>query len=289
MMDTNIERALAVAFYVPLVVAMVLETIAPRRAAIRSTAWRWLNTAGLAVINTMLARAAAFLTTLVAIVEIDRAGWGLLNQIALPGPVAFGVGILLLDFASYLKHRAFHAWPVLWQMHSVHHSDTDMDVATSLRHHPADYLLDTLMTVGIVLVLGLTVETVFAYQLLALVLNSFRHGNIRLPDKLERRVRLVLVTPDLHRVHHSSVERETNSNFGVLCPWWDRMLGTYVAQPAHGHEAMDLGLEYFRAPAENTIFRMLTQPLRQMKARKVALDSSGKQGQEQGPVVRLDA
>jgi sterol desaturase/sphingolipid hydroxylase (fatty acid hydroxylase superfamily) len=143
-----------------------------------------------------------------------------------------------------------------------------MDVVTGVRHHPGDYLLDGLLTAGIVIVLGVSFETVLAYLVLATALNPFRHGNIAIPSWLDRALRQTIVTSDYHRVHHSSLERETNSNFGGVFTWWDRLFGTYRAQPERGHDEMELGLEYFRDPAENRLIPMLTQPLRQPKARE---------------------
>lgn len=265
-MSPEHERLITLAFYVPIVIAMVLETLAPRRRATRSTGRRWLHISGLWLINAAIAQVALLASTLVAAAAAAEHGWGLLPALALPGPVAFVAGFVLLDFANYLKHRAFHAVPVLWQLHVVHHSDADMDVGTGLRHHPADYLLDGLMTAGIVFLLGVPLAAVVAYLIVVTAHNPLRHGNIALPSWLDAILRPVLVTPDVHRVHHSSVERETNSNFGGLLTCWDRLFGTYRAQPERGHDGMDIGLEYFRDPAEDRLPAMLTQPLRQPRA-----------------------
>lgn len=262
------ERLIAFAFYVPVCVAMVLETLAPRRAPVQRTSVRWLHIAGLALINASLASIATFSSALVVAALAAEHGWGLLPALGLPSPVAFVVGVLVLDLVSYFKHRAYHAWPVLWQLHVVHHSDADMDVGTGLRHHPGDYLLDGFLTAAAVLILGVSVEAVVAYLVLATAHNPFRHGNIALPAWLDAALRRAIVTPDWHRVHHSSLERETNSNFGGVLTWWDSLFGTYRAQPERGHSGMELGLEYFRDPAENRLLPMLTQPLRQPGARQ---------------------
>jgi len=184
-------------------------------------------------------------------------------MLALPAPAAFVAGFVLLDFAGYLKHRAFHMVPMLWQLHVVHHSDSEMDVSTGLRNHPADYLLDGFMSAGVVVLLGAPIEAVLAYQILATISNPLRHGNITVPPWLDATLRPVLVTNDVHRIHHSALEWETNSNFGALFTCWDRLFGTYRAQPERGHKAMVIGLEYFRDPAEDRLLSMLTQPLRQ--------------------------
>jgi len=273
-MSPEHERLIVLAFYVPIVVAMVLETLAPRRKPTRSTAQRWLHTTGLWLINASLAKAALAASALVvAAVAVER-GWGLLPLLGMPDAVAFVAGFVLLDFAGYLKHRAYHALPVLWQLHVVHHSDADMDVGTCLRHHPADYLLDGLLTSGVVLLLGAPVEAVLVYQVLTTIHNPIRHGNIALPLWLDAVLRRMIVTPDWHRVHHSALERETNSNYGVFFTCWDRWLRTFRAQPERGHETMHLGLEYFRDPSENRLLAMLTQPLRQSRARERMPDSA---------------
>jgi sterol desaturase/sphingolipid hydroxylase (fatty acid hydroxylase superfamily) len=268
------ERLIVLAFYVPIVITMVLETLAPRRKPTRFTAQRWLHTTGLWLINALLSQAALAMSTLVVAAVAVEHGWGLLPLLGLPAAAAFVAGFVLLDFTAYLKHRAFHALPILWQLHVVHHSDADMDVGTCLRHHPADYLLDGLMTAGVVLLLGAPVEAVLVYQVLTTIHNPIRHGNIAMPPWLDAALRPVLVTPDWHRVHHSALERETNSNFGGFFTWWDRLLGTYRAQPERGHEDMDLGLEYFRDPSENRLLAMLTQPVRQPRARERMPDSA---------------
>jgi sterol desaturase/sphingolipid hydroxylase (fatty acid hydroxylase superfamily) len=273
-MSPEHERLIAFAFYLPIVLAMVLETLAPRRSPSRPTALRWLHTAGLGLINASLTWVAASTSALVAAAAAAEGGWGLLAAFDLSAPAAFVAGFLLLDVTGYFKHRAFHAWPVLWQLHVVHHSDADMDVGTGLRHHPADVLLDGFVTAGIVLVLGAPVTAVLAYLVFATAHNAFRHGNIAVPAWLDATLRHVIVTPDWHRIHHSAIERETNSNFGAIFPWWDSLFGTFRAQPERGHDDMVLGLEYFRDPSENRLPAMLTQPLRQPGARQRTLDSA---------------
>lgn len=267
-MSSEIESLIALSFYAPIIVAMVLETLAPRRQAIRSTARRWLHIAALWLINAALGQIVVVASTVVAAVVAAERGWGLLPALTLSGPAAFVSAFLLLDLTSYLKHRAFHSLPLLWQLHVVHHSDAEMDVGTGLRHHPADYLLDALLTAGIVVAIGAPLEAVLAYQVLTAIQNPLRHGNIAVSPRLDALLRQVVVTPDVHRVHHSAIERETNSNFGALLTCWDRLLGTYRAQPDKGHEAMELGLEYFRDPSEDRLLAMLTQPLRQPRARR---------------------
>lgn len=270
-MPAEFDRLVNLAFYVPIVIVMVLETLAPRRKPSRPTGQRWLHIAVLWIIDTYVARAALAASALVAAIEAGQIEWGLLHAVPLPGPVNFVLGFLLIDLTGYLKHRAYHALPILWQLHVVHHSDVDMDVATGLRHHPGDYVIDGVIAIGVVFLLGISVESVLAFQFFTLIHNALRHGNLDLPRWLDAALRTVIVTPDVHRIHHSADEHETNSNFGVILTCWDRWFGTYRAQPEKGHGAMDLGLEYFRDPSENRLPSMLTQPLRQRRARAAVL------------------
>ncbi len=284
-MSSEHEHLIVLAFYVPIVATMLLETLAPRRKLARSTGRRWLHSAGLWMINSFLFQLTQATSVLAAAALTAERGWGLLPMLALPAPVALIAGFVFLDFASYVKHRAFHTVPMLWRLHVVHHSDSEMDVGTCVRHHPADSLLDGLMTAGIIVLLGAPIDAVLAYGIVAAVANPLRHGNITLYPWLEGALSRVLVTPDLHRIHHSALERETNSNFGALFACWDRLLGTYRARPERGHEAMDIGLEYFREPAEDHLLRMLTQPLRQPGARNECRTVT--ESPENGTAVRL--
>jgi sterol desaturase/sphingolipid hydroxylase (fatty acid hydroxylase superfamily) len=263
----ELEYLIGLAFYAPIVATMVLETLAPRRRLVRSTGRRWLHTSGLWLVNSFLSRITLATSALAAAVLAADHAWGLIPMLALPATVAFVVGFVLLDFASYFKHRAFHMVPALWRFHVVHHSDAEMDVATCLRSHPGDVLIDGLMMVGVVILLGVPTDALLAQQLITTISNPLHHGNFVIAPWLEAVLRPALMTPDLHRVHHSAIERETNSNFGALFTCWDRLLGTYRAQPERGHETMEIGVEYFRDPAEDRLLSMLTQPLRQPRAR----------------------
>jgi sterol desaturase/sphingolipid hydroxylase (fatty acid hydroxylase superfamily) len=167
-----------------------------------------------------------------------------------------------LDLAIYLQHVLFHAVPALWRLHRVHHADLEIDVTTGARFHPIEILLSMGIKLGVVAALGTPAAAVLIFEVLLNATSMFNHSNVRMPLWLDRVVRWVVVTPDMHRVHHSIVARETNSNFGFNLPWWDRLFGTYRAQPAAGHEAMIIGIDQFRDPAERRLDRMLTQPFR---------------------------
>ena len=170
--------------------------------------------------------------------------------------------VLLLDLTIYLQHVMFHAVPAFWRLHRMHHADLEFDVTTGLRFHPLEILLSMVIKLAAVAVLGPPPVAVLVFEVLLNGTSMFNHGNLRLPASLDRVLRLILVTPDMHRVHHSVLPHETNSNFGFNLPWWDRLLGTYRSQPAAGHAGMTIGIEQFRSPGELRLDRMLVQPFR---------------------------
>jgi sterol desaturase/sphingolipid hydroxylase (fatty acid hydroxylase superfamily) len=169
---------------------------------------------------------------------------------------------LLLDLAIYGQHVVFHAVPFFWRLHRMHHADLEFDVTTGLRFHPGEIVVSMLIKFAAVFIVGPAPVAVLIFEVLLNVTSMFNHGNVRLPAQLDRMLRLFVVTPDMHRVHHSTDRRETDSNFGFNVPWWDRLFGTYRAQPALGHERMTLGIDRFREPRELWLDRMLWQPLR---------------------------
>jgi len=189
-------------------------------------------------------------------------GWGLFNFVPAPTWVAIPMAVLLLDLTIYGQHVMFHAMPLLWRLHRMHHADLEFDVTTGLRFHPGEIIVSMLIKLAAVLVLGAAPVAVVIFEVALNATSMFNHGNVRLAPKLDRVVRLLLVTPDMHRVHHSIDRRETDSNFGFNLPWWDRLFGTYRDQPARGHDHMILGIDRFREPRELWLDRMLWQPLR---------------------------
>jgi sterol desaturase/sphingolipid hydroxylase (fatty acid hydroxylase superfamily) len=229
-----------------LAVMAVWELIAPWRPLFAGKPLRWLSNLALVVLNTLLVRLLMPTTALVTAIVAAREGWGLLRQIELPGWLVFLAAIVALDFAIYLQHVLFHAVPLFWRMHLVHHADLDIDVTTGLRFHTFEILLSALIKVAVVAALGPPVAAVLAFEVLLNATSMFNHANVRLPRGLDRILRLVLVTPDMHRVHHSVVRGEMNSNFGFNLPWWDYLLGTYRAQPAAGHDDMQIGLSHLQ-------------------------------------------
>lgn len=236
------------------------EVWAPRRALQQNKAIRWTNNLGLTVVNTVFVRALLPVVPVSVAAFAETQGTGLLHLFPLPDALAVVLSILVLDLAIYLQHLMFHAAPLLWRLHRVHHADLDFDVTTGARFHPLEIALSILIKSAVILVLGAPAVAVLMFEVLLNATSMFNHGNVRLPAAIDRITRWLVVTPDMHRVHHSIVARETNSNFGFNLPWWDRLFGTYRAQPEAGHEAMIIGIEQFRSPRELWLDRMLLQP-----------------------------
>jgi len=240
----------------------VWEIFAPRRHRTIGRVPRWPGNLGIVVLDTLTVRL-VFPTAAVGLALAGEArGAGLFHALPLPGAAAVIGGVILLDLAVYLQHVLFHAVPALWRLHRMHHADLDVDVTTGLRFHPIEILLSMGLKLGVVAALGPPAVAVLIFELLLNATAMFNHANARLPQRLERLLRLMVVTPDMHRVHHSIVPRETNSNFGFNLPWWDRLFGTYRAAPAAGQAGMTLGIDQFRDPRELRIDRMLVQPFR---------------------------
>jgi sterol desaturase/sphingolipid hydroxylase (fatty acid hydroxylase superfamily) len=238
------------------------ELLGPRRKQSIGRGWRWPNNLGVVVVDTLFVRI-LFPTTAVALALLAEArGFGLFNTIAAPAWLAVVASVVVLDFAIYLQHVLFHAVPALWRLHRMHHADLEFDVTTGLRFHPIEILLSMIIKLAVVAALGAPALAVLIFEVLLNASSMFNHSNVRIPLGLDRVLRWLIVTPDMHRVHHSIVSCETNSNFGFNLPWWDRLCGTYRAQPAAGHDAMVIGIEQFRDPRELGLDRMLIQPFR---------------------------
>jgi sterol desaturase/sphingolipid hydroxylase (fatty acid hydroxylase superfamily) len=239
------------------------EVLAPRREQRLARGSRWPSNIVIVALDTVLVRL-VFPVTAVGVALIAEArGWGLLHAFGVPMWVSVPAAVIALDLAIYLQHVLFHAVPALWRLHRMHHADLEVDVTTGARFHPIEILLSMGLKLGVVVALGAPAVAVLMFEVLLNATSMFNHSNVRMPARLDRLLRWIVVTPDMHRVHHSIAARETNSNFGFNLPWWDRLFGTYRAQPAAGHDAMTLGIEQFRDPAEQRLDRMLTQPFRE--------------------------
>ena len=238
------------------------EIFAPRREQKLTRGRRWPSNIGVVVLDTVLVRL-VFPTTAVGLALLTEArGWGLFHALELPIWATLPLAVMALDLVIYLQHVLFHAVPMLWRLHRTHHADLEFDVTTGARFHPIEILLSMGIKLGVVAALGAPPVAVLVFEVLLNATSMFNHSNVRMPAWLDRVLRWIVVTPDMHRVHHSIVARETNSNFGFNLPWWDRLFGTYRDQPAAGHKAMTIGIEQFRDPAEQRLDHMLTQPFR---------------------------
>jgi sterol desaturase/sphingolipid hydroxylase (fatty acid hydroxylase superfamily) len=258
------EPLIRLAVFVGVLALMAgLEAYFPRRQRAAGRWLRWPNNLGVVVVDSLIVRI-LFPTAAVGIaLAMEGRGVGLLPWLGMPQPLAILLAIVVLDFAIYLQHVMFHAVPLLWRLHRMHHADLDFDVTTGLRFHPVEIVLSMVIKLMVVVALGAPAVAVLIFEVLLNATAMFNHANLRLPGWLDRALRLVLVTPDMHRVHHSVVPRETNSNFGFNLAVWDRIFGTYRAQPSAGHDAMTIGIQQFRDPRELRLDRMLTQPLRE--------------------------
>lgn len=234
---------------------------APRRRRDIPRVIRWANNLALVVIDTAIPRLTFPILAVGLAVLAEEGGWGLFNALDIPVWIAVIASMLLLDLAIYLKHVMFHAIPALWRLHRMHHADLDFDATTGLRFHPIEILISMAIKLAIVAALGPPAIAVLLFEVILNATALFNHANINLPTSVDRWLRWIVVTPDMHRVHHSVDPSETNSNYGFNLPWWDRLLGTYVPQPAKGHTGMDIGIEQFRTRRDLWIDRMLIQPV----------------------------
>jgi len=251
-----------VVFITVLLLLAAGEALIPRRARAVVRRCRWPTNMTLVTLNTLVSRMVLPLTGVGMAAIAEQRGWGLLHVVGpMPAVLAVAVAIVLLDLAIYLQHVLFHAVPILWRVHRMHHADIDVDVTTGSRFHPIEILLSMLIKFAAISALGASPMAVLLFEVLLNVSSMFNHANLRLPPGLDRVLRLVVVTPDMHRVHHSAWGVETNTNFGFTFPCWDHLCGTYRAQPAAGHEAMTVGLACFRDPTYLRLDKTLLQPL----------------------------
>ena len=263
MMPASEAATVRLGAFIGVFTAMALwEAATPRRPRPHSRLKRWPSNLAIVALNTTLARLLLPATAVSLALLGAQRGWGLLNNLPLPWWSTVVGSVVLLDLAIYSQHVMFHAVPALWRLHRMHHADLDFDVTTGARFHPIEIVLSMLIKFGVVAALGASALGVLIFEVLLNATSMFNHGNVRIPVGLDRWLRWLVVTPDMHRVHHSIVVSETNSNFGFNLPWWDRLLGTYRDQPVAGHDGMTIGIEQFRQARELWLDRMLLQPFR---------------------------
>ena len=250
-MITNNEVAVRLGFFIGTFIVVALwEVVAPKRALTVSKAIRWMNNIGIVVLNTIILRVLFPAAAVGVPAFASMQGWGVFNYFQVPYLVTLLLSVVFLDFIIYLQHVMVHAVPALWRLHRVHHADLDYDVTTGARFHPIEIILSMLIKFATIVVLGPPVVAVIIFEVLLNATAMFNHGNIQLPKSIDRVLRWFVVTPDMHRVHHSVEDDETNSNFGFNLPWWDRLFGTYRDQPRAGHEGMTIGIHHFRDPKQ---------------------------------------
>lgn len=241
------EPVIRMGFFVSILVIMALwEIFAPRRQLTVSKLMRWTNNIGLVVFNTVLLRLVFPMAAVGVALYAEVHDWGVLHVWQVPIWLAIVISVIAMDFIIYLQHVLVHAVPMLWRLHRVHHADLDYDLTTGARFHPIEIILSMLIKFATIVVLGPPVIAVIIFEVILNGMAMFNHANIRLPLGLDRVIRMLLVTPDMHRVHHSIEDDEANSNFGFNLSIWDRLFGTYAAQPRAGHEGMTIGIRQFR-------------------------------------------
>jgi sterol desaturase/sphingolipid hydroxylase (fatty acid hydroxylase superfamily) len=266
-MQPTIEIVIRTSAFAVIFAAMALWEVArPMRPLLAGRTARWPSNIGILIVDALLVRLVIPTGVVGAALYASAHHWGLFNLLEWPPPVAAVLGFVGLDLVIYLQHVVFHKVPLLWRVHRMHHADLDIDVSTGVRFHPFEILLSLLIKIAAVLALGISPVAVLVFEVVLNATSLFNHSNVAMPGWLDRVLRLIVVTPDMHRVHHSILRHETDSNFGFNLPWWDRLFGTYRAAPEAGHRGMTVGLPVFRDLGELRLDRLLTQPFRSERA-----------------------
>lgn len=259
----SFEPAIRLGAFLGVFVVMALwESLVPQRTRTLPRSFRWLNNLGLLVVGNLALRAALPLLAVGTAVIAHDKGWGLFNVLETPLWASTAASVILLDLAIYFQHVVFHKVPALWVLHRVHHSDTNLDVSTALRFHPFEIILSLIVKMAIIMLLGAPPLGVLIFEILLNATAMFNHANVKLPRPVDAILRGIIVTPDMHAVHHSIEQRESNSNFGFNLSVWDRLFGTYLEAPANGNAGLIIGLRVFRSARDNRLDRLLLQPFR---------------------------
>jgi sterol desaturase/sphingolipid hydroxylase (fatty acid hydroxylase superfamily) len=276
---TTHEATIRMGFFVGIFLSVALvELLAPRRVLSTSKKTRWFGNIGIVFINTFLLRLLVPAGAVGVSVWIGHQGWGIFNHIQWPFWLEVVLTIIILDFVVYMQHVLFHAVPVLWRLHMMHHADLDFDLTTGTRFHPLEIIISLGIKAGAITILGAPPVGVIIFEIILNGTAMFNHGNFFIPLGFDRVLRLLVVTPDMHRVHHSVFPNETNTNFGFNLPWWDRLCGTYKPQPTKGHKQMTIGLNQFRDPSRLTLPWMIALPF----MGKMGAYAIGKRGGKSG-------
>ncbi|MGH8453579.1 MAG: sterol desaturase family protein [Nevskiales bacterium] len=258
------EAGIRLGAFIGVLTALALaEALWPRRHASAPRGQRWITNLLVLAVDVAVLRLALPVLAVGWALEMEARGWGMFNRLIWPGWLELVLAVLLLDLAIYWQHRLMHRFPLLWRLHRVHHSDLDFDASTGVRFHPFEILFSMLIKLALVTLLGASAVAVLLFEALLNASSLFEHANLRIPAWIDRWLRLLVVTPDMHRVHHSVHGDEYNRNFGFNFPWWDRLFASYRAQPRDGHETMAIGIRQFRAIPDQGILTLLLQPFRQ--------------------------
>jgi sterol desaturase/sphingolipid hydroxylase (fatty acid hydroxylase superfamily) len=256
-----IEGTIRIGAFLGVLSALALaELIVPRRPLSASRPKRWLANLSVVMIDTLTVRLLFVVGAMGAANFGAEHGWGLLNRVTWPAGLEILLSVVLLDLSLYIQHVIFHAVPILWRLHMMHHADLDVDVTTGVRFHPLEVALSMIIKVAVVLVTGASPAAVLIFEVLLNASSMFNHSNLRIPAMIEPLLRSIIVTPDMHRIHHSIHAHETNSNFGFNFPWWDRVFRTYRVEPQDSHVEMVLGVEHVRGTKAVTLTQMLVMP-----------------------------
>lgn len=247
-------------FGILLILFATCEKLVPRRTLTHGRLKRWFGNFGVLVTGSIVARAILPVAPIGVAIWAQQKGVGLFNIVDIPILLAGTLSVLLLDLWIYAQHRLFHGVPLLWRLHRMHHTDMDLDVTSGLRFHPLELILSLILKMLAVYALGAPPAAVLIFEIVLNATSMFNHSNLALPLKMDAALRLIVVTPDMHRVHHSILPQETNSNFGFNIPWWDRLFGTYISEPTDGHTAMKIGLPIFRDHRAIKLAHLLVQP-----------------------------
>jgi sterol desaturase/sphingolipid hydroxylase (fatty acid hydroxylase superfamily) len=245
-----------------LLILFLAEALAPRRKLKLDRLIRWPGNLGIGLVNTLVVRLILPASAVGIAALAQQANIGLLNQSALPALPNLLLACIVLDAVIYVQHRAMHRFPLLWRLHRMHHVDTDIDVTTALRFHPLEIVLSMLIKIAAIVLLGAPPEAVLMFEVALNACAMFNHANLNLPQWLDGPLRLLIVTPDMHRIHHSVRQQETNSNYGFSVSLWDRLFGTYTAEPEGGQTGFTTGLPGYAAKDGARIDRMLVDPLK---------------------------
>lgn len=261
-METVIRLSAALGIFLAMI---AWESVSPRRPLLVGRKSRWPVNLGLAAINMVIMRLTIGSMAYISALHAVTNGWGLMNTVAIPGSLKITLTLLALDFAVYYQHRLMHRWPLLWRLHQVHHTDVEFDASTAVRFHPLEIILSMLYKVIVVLLIGADPEAVIAFEIILNGSATFNHGNVYIPPKLDAILRSVIITPDMHRIHHSIRQEETDSNFGFSISIWDRLGRTYLIEPKQSQTAMPIGLKCYRQQASLGLLRMLRLPFESLR------------------------